>query len=197
VTRFAVVAALLAITRLGPLFAQDRALLQRGITARVGRGGIGLPDTTAFRDTTIAIYPDARFYYVDLPLEHGGSKRLYEALDRAGQLYLLDSPASFRLLHLASFRGTVDSATAVEIAILATRFGGLAPAPFQSRDVWALPMRASVDTGRVLWAWTVSFDYRLNDKWVPVKYWIYQRDGDQLLMSRDCDAWCQTPILDP
>ncbi len=178
--------------------AQDRQLVVEGLRARITRGGIRMPDTSDLRDTSIALYPDVHFYLSDVELEHGGEFRMYSAVDDAGQLYLLDAPASFRLLHSRSFRGTVDSVTAVTIALLAARFGGQLPATFHLQSLGGFLLQAvSGGGGRVPYAWRITLAATSGTKAVRLIYEIDARDGMPRLTSRPCEEWCETTILEP
>ena len=173
-------------------------MLRDGILARITRGGIWPPDTSDFRDTTIALYPSVRFVIVPLALEHGGEITLYEAIDQEGQLYLLDSPASFRLLHTRHFRGVVDSATATTIAILSARFGGQLPGVFTLDSVSSWLLEAGLGGGRrTPYAWNVTVNATVDGVPKSVSYEVRVRDGMARLKSRACDAWCVTTILEP
>ncbi len=181
-----------------PLMAQARERVLEGFAARASRGGIGLPAPAALRDTSVAFYPGVRFYSGELPLEHGGTLRLYGAVDSAGQLYLLDSPASFRLLHARHFRGTLDSVAAGEIALLAARFGGQLPDSFTVRERAILPMRAAGrgDERRLI-GWEVHLTVRSTLGTDRLHYWIMLPTGTPELMSRECEDWCKTTIIEP
>lgn len=181
-----------------PLAAQERERVLEGFAARASRGGLSLPAATALRDTSIALYPGVHFYSGDLALEHGGTLRLYGAVDSAGQLYLLDSPASFRLLHARHFRAPLDSAVAGEIAVLAARFGGQLPDAFTLREQTILPMRAAGrgDERRLI-GWEVHFTARSTVGTGRFHYWIMAPTGTPELMSRECDGWCKTTVLEP
>ena len=190
---------LLALNLLAlPLAAQERERVLEGFAARASRGGIGLPAAAALRDTSIALYPEVHFYSGDLPLEHGGTLRLYGAVDSAGQLYLLDSPASFRLLHARHFRAVLDSAAAGEIAVLAARFGGQLPDAFAVQQRAILPMRAAGrGEERRLIGWEVHLTVRSTLGTSRLHYWIMLPTGTPELMSRECDDWCKTTIIEP
>lgn len=174
---------------------EDRLLA--GMRARITRGGIWPPVAANLRDTTIALYPGVRFVYADIQMEHGGRFRMYEAIDSTGQLYLLDSPASFRLLHSEHFQGSVDSTAALTIALLAARFGGQLPAEFKLLEQRSFLMVATRgDGGRVPFFWNVFFDAEFGGQPTSLEYWIHIPDGIPMLMSRDCDIWCRTTILE-
>ncbi len=180
------------------LRAQATQAILEGFRARVTRGGVGLPSADSLRDTVIAMYPGVHFYYADLLLEHGGGLRLYGALDTAGQLYLLDSPASFRLLHLRHFQGAVDSATATRIAFLAARFSGILPPGARLASAQSLLLQAVAGDGRrVPYAWRVSLRAADGSSPDSVVFQIAVRDGMPVLRSRTCDDWCRTVILEP
>jgi len=188
----------LAITSSDTASAQEAALLRDGAMARITRGGIWPPDTIDFRDTTVALYPGVRFVIVPLALEHGGTISLYEAIDEEGQLYLLDSPASFRLLHARHFRGVVDSATANTLAILSARFGGQLPGEFTLDSVSSWLLEATLGGGRrTPYAWTVTIHATLDAVPKSITYEVRVRDGNARLQTRECDVWCATTILEP
>jgi hypothetical protein len=190
--------ALLLVTGPGLAQAQEGDQLREGILARISRGGIWPPETTSFCDTSIALYPSVRFVAASLALEHGGTIVLYEALDAAGQLYLLDSPASFRLLHSRHFQGEVDSATAATIAVLAARFGGQLPSDYTLRSVDGWLLEATLGGGkRTPFAWRMSVRALVDGKPRTVVYEVDAHNGLPRLMTRTCDAWCYTTILEP
>jgi hypothetical protein len=123
---------------------------------------------------------------------------MYGATDAAGQVYLLDSPASFRLLHKRHFQGKVDSVAAVSIGRLAARFGGQIPSEYRITDVNGYLMQATTaDSKHVPFAWDVTVEARGDREVVQARYWIAVKDGDPQLMSRECDVRCRATIFDP
>jgi hypothetical protein len=150
------------------------------------------------RDTTVGLYRGVRFYYADVALEHGGHFRLYGAVDSAGQLYLLDSPSSFRLLHNSFFRGTIDSASAITVALLAARFGGMLPVEYRLQKAAGFLRKAVSPRGEIVpWAWEVTLDVDIGGSPEQLKYIIEIGDGDVILQSSQCSQWCRTTILGP
>ena len=178
-----------------PVLAQDRGLLLAGLNARITQYGMRAPDTNAIRDTTIAFYPDARFYVLPLALGNGGTTRVYEAIGADGELYLLDSPASFRLLHAKYFRGTVDSTIASSIGLLAARFGGLLPEGYHLFELTASRQYTLMSHGAIFAGWRTSVKALVHGRPVSVAYDIDPNSGLPTMAFERCEVICRVTIM--
>lgn len=114
-----------ACGRESPSTGDIRALALEGLRARAYGTPVQPPESGDLRDTALEYFPGVRFFVTDLPMEHGGTIRLSAAVDSAGQLYLLDSRASFRLLVERHFRGPLALAALVPYAKLSAQFSGV------------------------------------------------------------------------
>ena len=102
--------------------------------------GLGGCDTiTAVHTEREAYFPNVEFYRGVCLREHGDTAVHRVAIDSAGQIYLLDSPSSYRFLLRRHKPAGVDSTNAVKFALLSLQIMGEVAwdaSPIQARDGW-------------------------------------------------------------
>ena len=175
-----------------------RRIALEGLRARAGVWGVGRPEVADVRDTVIPLFPSTGFYFSVVQQEHAGTFKVYVAVDSTGMLYLLDSPASFRLLVSRRLGAPLRRDSVLAYAVLAARFSGwvpaearligLGPRPSLRPDVrWADPV-VVWQTGRLA---TVHFDAATDTVAYRLVLGVNTETGVADLLEAHCLGGCR------